>query len=318
MNRIDRLSAIVIQLQSKKVVTAAEIAERFNISLRTVYRDIRALEEAGIPVGAEAGIGYFLDENYKLPPVMFTSQEAAAMIVAGKLIESFPDCGTQTAFESALYKIKSVLRPSQKDHVEALSESMRVFIPAANNAKEYSYLSDIQQALTLHQAIEIRYFAQYKNLEEQRCVLPIGLTYYMRDWHLIAWCQKRQDYRDFRVDRIKSLTTTDQTFNPARYLSLNAYLKQWHTTLDLIEIVLHMPSTTLKPVEGSKYWFGFVSETAISETAIEVIFYNHDLAGFAKWLLGLKPPLTVIKPPELRTIMTEYVSELRFWLTDNC
>ena len=90
MNRIDRLTAILIQLQTKKVVKAQEIADRFNISLRTVYRDIRALEEAGVHIGAEAGIGYFL-ENYHLPPVMFTTEEASALMLGAKLIEKMSD-----------------------------------------------------------------------------------------------------------------------------------------------------------------------------------------------------------------------------------
>lgn len=87
MNRIDRLSAILIQLQSKKIVRAQEIADRFEISLRTVYRDIRALEEAGVPIGAEAGIGYFLMEGYNLPPVRFSKEEAGSILMATKLAE---------------------------------------------------------------------------------------------------------------------------------------------------------------------------------------------------------------------------------------
>jgi predicted DNA-binding transcriptional regulator YafY len=87
MNRIDRLTAILVQLQSKKVVKAHEIADRFEISLRTVYRDVRALEEAGIPIGAEAGKGYFILDGYHLPPVMFSQQEANALVLGSKLIE---------------------------------------------------------------------------------------------------------------------------------------------------------------------------------------------------------------------------------------
>src|SRR5689334_22898242 len=108
MNRIDRLTAILIQLQSKRIVKAKEIAERFDISLRTVYRDIRALEEAGISIGSDAGIGYYLSEGYHLPPVMFTIEEASALITAGKLMEEFSDLHLKKHFDSALYKIKAI------------------------------------------------------------------------------------------------------------------------------------------------------------------------------------------------------------------
>ena len=118
MNRIDRLTAILIHLQSKKVVKAKEIAERFGVSLRTVYRDIPALEEAGVPLGAEAGVGYFLAEGYHLPPVIFNQEEASVLLMAGKLFEKFSDPAMRSHHESALYKIRSVLDPTDKEYVE--------------------------------------------------------------------------------------------------------------------------------------------------------------------------------------------------------
>ena len=102
MNRIDRLSAILIQLQGKKVVKASEIAERFNISLRTVYRDVKALQESGVPIGAEAGTGYYIVEGYHLPPVMFNREEAAALLTGEKLMEHFSDRSNRQQFSSAM------------------------------------------------------------------------------------------------------------------------------------------------------------------------------------------------------------------------
>ena len=120
MNRIDRLTAILIHLQTKRVVKAEEIADRFEMSLRTVYRDVKALMEAGVPIGSEAGKGYFIVDGYHLPPVMFTQDEASAMLLAGKLVEKMSDKSVRTAFESALLKIKAVLNDSGKDHLEDL------------------------------------------------------------------------------------------------------------------------------------------------------------------------------------------------------
>src|SRR5574339_396245 len=120
MNRIDRLTAILIHLQTKRVVKAEEIAERFEMSLRTVYRDVKALMEAGVPIGSEAGTGYFIVDGYHLPPVMFTQEEASAMLLASKLVEKMTDQSVLRAFESALMKIKSVLNDREKDHLEEL------------------------------------------------------------------------------------------------------------------------------------------------------------------------------------------------------
>src|ERR1700720_1726919 len=118
MNRLDRLTAILIQLQSKRVVTAQEIAERFNVSLRTVYRDIRTLEEGGIPLTGEAGVGYSIMDGYRLPPVMFTKEEATAFLTAEKLIEKLTDPLSDENYKSAMYKIRSVLRVAEKDFLE--------------------------------------------------------------------------------------------------------------------------------------------------------------------------------------------------------
>src|SRR6187551_425409 len=115
MNALARLPATFIQLQSKKVVKAEEISERVGMSLRTVYRDVKALMEAGVPIGSEAGKGYFIVDGYHLPPVMFTQEEGSAMLFAGKLVEKMTDKSIRKEFESALLKIKAVLNESEKD-----------------------------------------------------------------------------------------------------------------------------------------------------------------------------------------------------------
>src|ERR1700712_437955 len=118
MNRIDRVSAILIQLQSRRVVKAIDIADRFGISLRTVYRDVKTLEEAGIPIIGEAGVGYSIMDGYRLPPVMFTREEATAFLTAEKFVEKLTDTSTTAQYQSAMYKVKAVLRSSEKDALE--------------------------------------------------------------------------------------------------------------------------------------------------------------------------------------------------------
>src|SRR5579863_6723413 len=126
MNRTDRLTAILIQLQSQRVVKAQDIAERFGISLRTVYRDVRTLEEGGIPIIGEAGIGYSIMDGYRLPPVMFTKEEATAFLTAEKLIEKLTDESTEESYKSAMYKIKAVLRATDKDYLETMDNHIEV------------------------------------------------------------------------------------------------------------------------------------------------------------------------------------------------
>src|SRR6476661_8294645 len=126
MNRIDRLSAILIQLQSRPLVKAQDLAVKFSISLRTVYRDMKALEAAGVPIIGEAGTGYRLMEGYKLPPVMFNQDEASALLTAAKLMQSMSDESSSKHYFSALDKIKAVLRLAEKDHLEEIDRHIAV------------------------------------------------------------------------------------------------------------------------------------------------------------------------------------------------
>ena len=127
MNRIDRISAILIQLQSRRVVKASDIAERFNISLRTVYRDVKTLEEAGIPLIGEAGVGYSIMDGYRLPPVMFTREEATAFLTAEKFVEKLTDASTMANHKSAMYKIRAILKTTEKDLLEDMDGNIEVF-----------------------------------------------------------------------------------------------------------------------------------------------------------------------------------------------
>jgi len=310
MNRIDRLQAILIQLQSKKVVKAHEIADRFEISLRTVYRDIRALEEGGIPIGAEAGIGYFLDESFALPPIMFTTKEAIALLLAGKLVPHMSDKKIDQAFQEALYKIKSVMRSDDKQTIDKLERSMRVYSGISEIPQyESLFLQEIQQALVEQKVIEFNYTAHYSQQNTKRRVEPVGLIFYSMNWHLIAWCQLRQDYRDFRLDRIGNAKLTDITYNRKLDKSLSEYLNREKEAQTYFEIELQISSTLAHWMHESKYWYGFISEEK-HDKFTNMKFLNPDLHGFSRWIITMGQQVDIINPNELKSIMKVRVKEL--------
>ncbi|MBI9069021.1 MAG: YafY family transcriptional regulator [Salinivirgaceae bacterium] len=309
-NRIDRLQAILIHIQSKKIVKAQEIADRFEISLRTVYRDIRALEEGGVPIGAEAGIGYFLDENYSLPPVMFTPEEASALLMAGKLIPHMSDKKVNKAFQEALFKIKSVMKSEDKDMLEKLENSVRVYSGLTEAPKKDSiFLQDIQNALVKSKVIEVEYFAHYNQTFSKRMVEPIGLIFYAMNWHLIGFCRLRNNYRDFRLDRIKNLTLSNETYNKKLDKEFENYLKQQQEANEYFEITLNISHDLAHNIHESKYWYGFISEEKCEDT-VTMKFLNPDLHGFARWIITMLDKVEVVAPNELRTMVFEMVTKL--------
>ncbi len=220
--RLSRLIAILTQLQSKRMITAREIADKHNVSVRTVYRDIRTLEQSGVPIGTEKGKGYFLMEGYRIPPVMFTEQEANALITAEQLILKNKDKSFTLEYQNAVSKIKSVLRYSQKEKVEFLTERIH-FRNNVENLKTSDYLMVIQSAISNFNLLEIEYHSlQGKNTK--RTIEPFALYSTQDNWLLIAMCQLRKDFRVFRLDHIKKLTVTNQHFEPQK-ITLEEYFE---------------------------------------------------------------------------------------------
>lgn len=221
MNRIDRLFAILTVLQSKKHVTAEELSERFGMSIRTVYRDVKALGESGIPVSFEPHRGYFITQGFFLPPVAFTMEEAHALLVSESLLSGFADKTTHAHFSTALTKVKTVLKHSQKEKIEQLSASIKLQVPS-RVTPDFDYLSVIQEAISNNTQLDLQY-TNFKEEASKRTIEPIGLVFYAFNWHVIAWCHLRNEYRDFKISRVASLRSTGRPFEKEKHIPLGEY-----------------------------------------------------------------------------------------------
>ena len=312
MNRLDRLNSILIHLQSKKIVTAKEISERFEISIRTVYRDIRSLEQGGVPIGAEAGIGYFLPESYNLPPVMFTKNEAGALLFGMKFVDKFSDINIKQSFESALFKIKSVLKNQEKEYIEKLNNQIIVF-PFGQNItqKENVLLSEINNAINEKKQVKILYNARYTNELTERFVEPTGICFYGNNWHLIAFCNSRNDYRDFRIDRIMSWKQTDYDFKNLKHIGIDEYFEKQQSLEKLHKIELLAARESLIFIEESKKYYGHFHEENFDELYVKMSFLNYDLKGFSRWVVLGGKHFKILKPVELKNLVREFVDELK-------
>ncbi|MEZ5018162.1 MAG: YafY family protein [Flavipsychrobacter sp.] len=307
MNRLDRITAILIQLQSRKVVKAQDIAERFDISLRTVYRDVKSLEQAGIPIIGEAGVGYSIMDGYRLPPVMFTHEEAAAFLTAEKLVDKLTDKRTASQYKDALYKIKAVLRSDEKGLLENIEDVIHVY--KTPQADRPSYMFELLKSISDKKAVSIEYYANYSEETSIRVVEPVGIYFIGSYWHLVAWCTLRNDYRDFRLDRIQHLQNTDQKFTQKK-LSLTQYINTYRNENELIKVVVSFDKRVAKYIQEQKLYFGFVSEEKKGDK-VEVTFLTPSLHYFAKWLISFIKEATVIKPAALKEEVKRHISLLQ-------
>jgi predicted DNA-binding transcriptional regulator YafY len=222
MNRVDRLFGILTLLQSKKYVTADQIAAKFEISIRTVYRDIKALSESGIPVSFEQPKGYFIVQGFFLPPLSLTIEEANALILMTSLAEKFADRSITKHSKSAINKLLSVLQYSDKDKAEIISLNTCVYLPD-NEKIDVEYLSIIQQSIAGKILLEIEY-TNNQGISSKREIEPIGLAFYSNQWHLIAWCWKRSQYIDFKTRMISKLKSVSIPFRKKDHWSIDKYI----------------------------------------------------------------------------------------------
>ncbi|AWV97732.1 helix-turn-helix transcriptional regulator [Arcticibacterium luteifluviistationis] len=300
MPRLNRLTEILIQLQSKRIIKAQEIADRFDISLRTVYRDIRALEVAGVPILSEAGVGYSIMKEYRLPPVQFTEDEAFSFLTAGKLVSKFTDNDTQKSFESALFKIKSVLKNVDKEllddayqHIEVLENN---YLPSERN--EQLNIKEILKAILNKNIIKIEYFTGSRFEKNERDIEPIGIFSSNDNWYLIAWCRLREDYRNFRIDKITALAVQTERFDK-KHPKLKTFISKTQSKENLTKVVLRIDKTGFRYMGDQYYYMGFISQKDLGDQ-IEMSFLTGNLMGFAHWFLYLGKVADIIEPEQLK------------------
>lgn len=328
MNRFDRVTAVWLLLQTRRVVTASYLAEHFGVSERTVYRDIRSLENAGVPIGAEAGIGYFLEQGYRLPPVSFTVDEAAALLLGEKLVSSGLDAHTRSEFKLALGKIRAVVDQSVQDDLSSLEADVAVLpsshaFPAprgehsslgntdpGNAAPDADdWLREARLALMRRQVVDIEYLSQSCERAEARSIEPIGLFHYSWHWHLISWCRLRGDYRDFRLDRIHRFSPTEERFNRHSRLSLQQYLAERPGAESFEEIVLLFSHEAARFVDEQRFLFGFVDECVLNE-GVEMRFLTAMPDYMARWLLQFLDHVEVVSGQAMEQLLSHHSERL--------
>ncbi len=217
MRRADRLFQIVQLVRGRRLATGEWLAGRLEVSLRTVYRDIADLQAQGVPIEGEAGVGYRMRAGFDLPPLMFTTDEAKALVACVRLAQPRLDAGLAQAAEDALSKVLAVLPGSAR----AAAESLAVYAPVVEvDARLRRHLEALRVATETRRKVRLHY-RDLKDATSERTVRPLGSFYWGAVWTLAAWCETRQDFRNFRVDRIERLQPLDDSFRdePGRTLA---------------------------------------------------------------------------------------------------
>ena len=231
MRRADRLFHIVQLIRGRRLTTAAFLAGRLEVSERTVYRDVADLQHQGVPIEGEAGVGYRLGAGFELPPLMFTQNEAKSLVAAVRLTQAWLDAALAREAENALGKILSVLPAGER----AAAESLALYAPLIGIGMLSQQASQTLQ--TLREAVNERRRLSFSYLDlpgkqSQRIVRPLGCFFWGRVWTLAAWCESRQAFRNFRVDRIEALALLPDTFRDEADKSLAEFLRQASARLE--------------------------------------------------------------------------------------
>ncbi|WP_187264389.1 helix-turn-helix transcriptional regulator [Pontibacter beigongshangensis] len=299
LNRFDRIVAILIHLQSGRVIKAQDLADRFQVSLRTIYRDVRSLEAAGVPISGEAGVGYCIMEGYRLPPVMFTREEAGSFVAAEKLMQKFSDKTLGAYYESAMFKVKSVLKGSARDRVAALESQIWV-----NSAQELfnkstpNALDVLLDSIAEKKQVALQYQAMSAEKSTDRLIEPIGLFHEHNYWYVMAFCHLRKDYRQFRTDRMLRIKRTDAPFT-REHESLDSY-RRTEVSSPKTKVVIRVKKEVVKYISTGRQYYGFVSEEAVGDQ-VEMTFMTcdpHD--SLPRWYLMFCDCAEIVEPESFR------------------
>ncbi len=305
MNRTDRLVAMVLHLQGRRVVRASELAEHFGITERTVYRDIAALGEAGVPISGEAGVGYSLLKGYQLPPVMFTAEEAVSLFVGGEMVKQFTDASLQAPMMSALDKLRAVLPRDRQDHVERLVARTVIYgqssRKAAPEAAGQRWLLPVQQGVVLRRVLRMCYQGRDREEETTRDVEPLGVVFYGGAWYLVAWCRLRVDYRHFRIDRIRRLELSPEKFEPREDFSFKEHMEQSSAREKTLPVRVWFHRTAQDRARRESY--ATLIEEKARDGGAEFSLYAWSLEWMARWLLSFGDKAEAVEPPKLRQLV---------------
>ncbi|WP_340012905.1 YafY family protein [Paenibacillus sp. FSL K6-1318] len=308
MQKTSRQLGIVLELQHRKMVKAEELAERFETSIRTIYRDIQTLNEAGVPVIGLPGIGYSLMEGYFLPPISFTSEEALTLLMGTEFIEQRFDERYSRSARSSHAKIEAILPKSIRTDADRVRESIRLLYKEEPDigAREKAHIETLREAMLTRKKIRFTRHKRYKdatnNRETSRSAAPLGLVLVDGGWILIAQCDLRQDIRHFRVSRMSDLSIMDEYYQVPEDFRLHEYQPKDERTF---RIRARFDTGIADKVKESNLYY--MEEAQLHDEGYDVTFRVREMEELLQWILGWGSEVVIIEPESFKTRVKEEI-----------
>ncbi|SFL99066.1 Predicted DNA-binding transcriptional regulator YafY, contains an HTH and WYL domains [Paenibacillus sp. 1_12] len=311
MNKTDRMLAIVLELQRKGVLRAEDLAARFETSTRTIYRDIQALSEAGVPIVGAPGLGYSLMEGYFLPPVSFTVGEAVALMIGTDFVEYKFDSDYGTKAQSSREKIEAILPETVRQETSRVRTTIRLITAGEthNSGREKECMETLRRAVLDKRKVRFHYSKNMPdadgNRHSVRDVAPYGLVFIHGSWILVAHCDLRQELRHFRLSRMSDLTALEDPFTFPSDFKL-----QGHKPADdrnvLVRIQVH-PDIADKVKESNNF---FITQFEDYEEGLYVTFQVRQPEDLLHWVLSWGANVVVLEPESLRNRVREEAEKM--------
>jgi predicted DNA-binding transcriptional regulator YafY len=306
MNRIDRLFAILLQLQQKRRVRAQDLAQQFEVSRRTIYRDLSALNQMGVPLVPLPGVGFELVEGYYLPPLMFTENEAVALLLGTRLLAQQSAGSLPGSADSAQAKLKVALPEHVRARAEALTEIIGFITPSAKFDLDDPQLLLIQKAIQDRRVLHLRYRGYQKEEITERDVEPHRLFYADGVWYVEAYCRMRKNMRAFRLSRMESVTLSRETFRQRH--------RGKSQVPSLMTIKIRFAPASVRWVRERQH-YGFQREEPGTAKGTVMVYQVQQKTEIIPWILSWGTSAEVLSPKELRKHLHQTAKELANLLT---
>lgn len=308
MNKTDRQLAILLELQHQKIIKAEQLAQQFEISIRTIYRDIQALCEAGVPIMGAPGQGYMLMDGYFLPPVGFTAGEAVALLVGMDFISQSLEKDYSVAAMSAKRKIHAVLPESIQNEARLVSDTMKLIKHQPDHAEKEA-LVQIRAAIINRNKISFHYMKSIAegdgNRATERTAAPYGLTLFNGNWVVVAYCDLRESIRHFRLSRMAKLHILDETFAYPKGFNLQQYTPQADRN---IEVVLRVNPNIIDKIKEQSHFY--LDKVEYHAHDLLVYFKVRQVEELLPHILGWGSQVQVVQPLDFRQKIKEEILKM--------